>query len=212
MARLVIDGYGQLELNQVAWPRDGRIEAQCALDPNDFNDGTTGNTKPFCENGMILVVDNVTRTIKLPTADDAEGTIYAINYSSEHLYDERAQGLKNFKLHAQPATAQKVGAGKAGRIWPGYDFFPRLGYMSIGDKFTTNCIELGDFEDEEAIKTAFSTEGTKIYGVPSETGAIGLVSNTAEGFSLDSPVALQVIKITTMPDGQFALKFQVVKA
>ena len=34
--RMVIDGYGQLELNQVAFPRDGRIEAQCALYKEDF--------------------------------------------------------------------------------------------------------------------------------------------------------------------------------
>ena len=31
LKRLVIDGYGQLELNQVAFRRDGRIEAQCPL-------------------------------------------------------------------------------------------------------------------------------------------------------------------------------------
>ena len=30
--RFVIDGFGQLELNQVAFRRDGRVEAQCALD------------------------------------------------------------------------------------------------------------------------------------------------------------------------------------
>ena len=36
MARMVIDGYGQVELNNVAFRRDGRIEAQCALDTADF--------------------------------------------------------------------------------------------------------------------------------------------------------------------------------
>ena len=30
LKRFIIDGFGQLELNQVAFPRDGRIEAQCA--------------------------------------------------------------------------------------------------------------------------------------------------------------------------------------
>ena len=55
--RMVIDGYGQIELNQVAFRRDGRIEAQCALDPVDFE-------KVSAENGMLLAVDNVARTIK----------------------------------------------------------------------------------------------------------------------------------------------------
>ena len=36
--RFTIDGYGQLELNNVAFRRDGRVEAQCALDATDFED------------------------------------------------------------------------------------------------------------------------------------------------------------------------------
>lgn len=207
MAKLIESGYGQLELNQVAWPRDGRIEAQCALDPTQFNNGTgaADDTNPYCENGMILVVDNVNRMIHLPSDDDDANTIYAINYSTEHLYDERKQGLKDFKLHAQPKDAQKVGAGRVGRIWPGYDFFPRLGYMSTGDKFTTNAVELGSYKDAEAVKTAL-TSGKVFAGVHA-SGYIGLTEEApAKG-----PV-LQVIKVTTMPDGQAALKFQVIKA
>ena len=48
--RMVIDGYGQLELNNVAFRRDGRVEAQCALDATDFADVPA-------ENGMLLAVD-----------------------------------------------------------------------------------------------------------------------------------------------------------
>lgn len=204
MAKLIVDGYGQLELNQVAWPRDGRIEAQCALSPEDFNTGVAGDEKPFCENGMILVVDNVTRTIRLPKGAD-ENAIFAINYSTEHLYDERYQNLKDFKLHAQPAAAQKVGAGRAGRIWPGYDFFPRLGYMSTGDKFTTNTVELGEL-DYDTVKDGLAA-GTKYFGGISDNGYIAVAT--------DAPAVgpvLQVVKATTMPDGQPAFKFQVVKA
>lgn len=36
MARLTEKGYGQIELNQVAFRRDGRIEAQCKLDDTAF--------------------------------------------------------------------------------------------------------------------------------------------------------------------------------
>lgn len=208
MARLVKDGYGQLELNQVAWPRDGRIEAQCALDASVFSTGPNDTeNKVVCQNGMILVVDNVTRKIRLPKDTDDETTVYAINYSSEHLYDERAQGLKNFKLYAQPDKAVKTGVGNVGAIWPGYDFFPRLGYLSVGDKFTTNTVELGNYTDLENVKTTMKTE--KVLAGVSETGDIKLTT-------FDDPITkgpvLQVIKVTTMPDGQPALKFQVVKA
>ena len=35
--------YGQLELNQVAFPRDGRIEAQLPLDPTVFGKDVGAN-------------------------------------------------------------------------------------------------------------------------------------------------------------------------
>ena len=34
--RFTIEGYGQIELNNVAFRRDGRIETQCHLDATDF--------------------------------------------------------------------------------------------------------------------------------------------------------------------------------
>lgn len=167
MARMEIDGFSQLELNQVAFRRDGRIEAQCALDATDFA------TVP-AENGMLLCVDNATRTIKFfETGSDLP---IALNYTAEHMYDDRANALQDFKLSIKDG------------------FYPRLGYLAVGDKFTTNCIS-GDADDFVA--------GS--YGTVSTDGSI-LVADTSV------PVAgidLKVIKVTTMPDGQFALKFQV---
>ena len=84
--RLKIDGFGQLELNQVAFRRNGRIEAQCKL-----ADGID-----YVENGMLLAVDPATRTVKMPATGDE---FIALNYTTEHMYDERlANGLKHFKL------------------------------------------------------------------------------------------------------------------
>ena len=197
LVKLIESGYGQVELNQVAFRRDGRIEAQCALDGSTVGFGTTAH--PYAENGMILVVDNIQRKIKLPngvdstiTADnDAAGTIYGLNYSTEHMYDERANGLKDFKL----------GVG---------DFYPRIGYLSIGDKFTTNSViyDTDTYADLAAVKTAVAALATTpIYGVPCSDGYIKLVTEIPEAATL----VLKVIKGTTMPDGQYALKFQVVK-
>ena len=64
MARMTISGYGQVELNNVAFRRDGRIEAQCALDAEDFADVPA-------ENGMLLAVDRVNRAVKFPTSANA---------------------------------------------------------------------------------------------------------------------------------------------
>lgn len=181
LKRLVIDGFGQLELNNVAFRRDGRIEAQCTLDSTDF-------ASVPAENGMLLAVDNVKRVVKF--ADDASLPI-ALNYTTEHMYDERTPGLKNFKL--EPGT-----------------FLPRLGYLSVGDKFTTNCVSYDSEKDstwtsDAEFKKALAKEklATPVYGGISADGSIAVSATKPSA----GPVLL-VVAATTMPDGQFGIKFQ----
>lgn len=170
--RLTIDGYGQLELNQVAFRRDGRIEAQCRL-----ADGVE-----YVENGMILAVDQATRTVGMPTGDD---DFLALNYTTEHMYDERlVHGLKHFKLDKGT-------------------FLPRLGYLATGDKFTTNCLAVADdaaAADKATVEEVKTVLDTAKYGKACALGAIELTAD-AEG------AIVKVVEATTMPDGQFAVKF-----
>lgn len=182
LTRLVIDGYGQIEINNCAFRRDGRIEAQCAPDTTDFATAKV-------ENGMILAVDNVNRKVALPT-DSALPV--AIVYSAEHIYDERTPGLKNFALNGKD------------------DFYPRLGYLAVGDKFTTNCVAYasGTYATESAFISALeSYKSVALYGgLDSSTGAIAVGSSAPEV----GPV-LRVVEKTTMPDGSLGIKFQVIK-
>jgi hypothetical protein len=187
LKRFVCDGFGQLELNQVAFRRDGRIEAQCALSPVDF-------AEVPAENGMLLAVDNINRVIKYPVS--GEKFPVALNYTTEHMYDERAKALKNFNLARN-------------------SFLPRLGYLSVGDKFTTNCLCYDDaeFTDDAALEAAYNPEALKkapLYGGVSTMGAIK-VSKTAP---TEGPVLMAVLGTGagSMPDGQFGMKFQVVAA
>lgn len=178
--RMVIDGYGQIELNQVAFRRDGRIEAQCALNPADF-------AEVAAENGMLLAVDNTDRTVKFPV--EGSDLPIALNYTTEHMYDDRNQALKDFKLEIN-------------------SFYPRLGFLAVGDKYTTNCLayESGEFADEDAVEAAAEAcAETALYAVPCANGA-HLVTKTKP----ENGVCLKAIKATTMPDGQFAIKFQVI--
>ena len=178
--RYVIDGYGQVELNNCAFRRDGRIEAQCAPDTTDFSTAKV-------ENGMLLAVDNVTRTVKF--AEDASLPV-ALVYTAEHIYDERTPGLKNFALNGKD------------------DFLPRLGYLSVGDKFTENCIcySTSEFANDSAVDSALASYKTKaLYGGISEIGAVAL-STTAPTVG---PV-LKVVANNTMPDGSLGVKFQVI--
>ena len=182
--RLVIDGFGQLELNNVAFRRDGRIEAQCALDATDF-------ASVPAENGMLLTVDRVNRTAKF--ADTTADMPIGIHYSTEHMYDTIANGLKDFKLERGT-------------------FLPRIGYLAAGDLFTTNCIgyDTDDFATEDDLKAAVTTTAlgtTPLYGGVGTDGAIQVTDTKPSA----GPVLL-VVEATTMPDNQFALKFQVLEA
>ena len=178
--RMTIDGFGQVELNNCAFRRDGRIEAQCAPDPVVFENMPV-------ENGMILAVDEVTHTVKMP-----DGTLpVALVYTAEHMYDERyAGGLKHFKTEAKD------------------DFYPRLGYLSVGDKFTTNCIGYKDDEftnDEKLIEALNKIGTTPIYGGESANGIIVLSATKPT-----AKVVMKVIEFYTMPDGQKGVKLQVI--
>ena len=194
LKRFTVDGYGQLELNNVAFRRDGRVEAQCALSTTDFEDAPA-------ENGMLLAVDNVTRTVKFATGTDLP---VALNYTTEHMYDDRHNALKDFCVKATD------------------DFMPRLGYLAVGDKFTTNCVcdnqdETGGFKDDAAVVTAAGAIAVKtaagaitetpLYGTTSAIGAIQLTATKPT-----SGIVLLVTAYTTMPDGTPGFKFQVLAA
>jgi hypothetical protein len=165
LTKLAKNGYGQLELNFAAFRRAGNIEAQCKL----------AEGIDFVENGMLLAVDRKNRTVGYPTG--AEGEVIALNYTTEHMYDERERGLKYFKLDKNT-------------------FLPRLGYISVADKFTTNtvCYDGDEKTDLTTFKygKACATEGFEGY--------IEL-TNTRAG------ACLEVLAVTTMPDGQKAVKF-----
>lgn len=179
LQRLKIDGFGQLEINNCAFRRDGRIEAQCKANETDFAD------KPL-ENGMILAVDQLAREITLPKEDSV---LFAINYSAEHMYDERANALKDFKLNGKK------------------DFLPRLGYLAVGDKFTSNtiCYDGATYSsDADLIAALASCKVSKLYGGISDNGAIAVAASAPTV----GPV-LQVVEKTTMPDGTLGVKFQV---
>ena len=172
LQRYEIEGYGQLELNAVAFRRSGRIEAQCKI-----ADGIE-----YIENGMLLAVDNVERVVKYAEDDSLP---IALNYTTEHMYDERAKGLKHFRLNAG-------------------EHLPRMGYQGAGDKYTTNCLAYDDaeFADDAALEDAVkNVKSERLYAKACANGA-HQITKEAEG------ALCLVLAATTMPDGQFAVKFQ----
>lgn len=182
LTRYTIDGHGVVELNNVAFRRDGRIEAQCFLDTDSFSETTPA------ENGMLLAIDRVNRKVKVPTDNSLP---IALNYTAEHIYDERTPGLKNY--------ATKPGS-----------FLPRLGYLAVGDTFTTNCLayESTEFTDDDGLDAALAnitgTAAAPLYGRPCANGAIEVVKTRPT-----VGIVLGVVEDTTMPDGQHGVRFHV---
>lgn len=129
-------GYGQIEPNQVWFNRAGMVEAQCALNPDEFSDiqvdaltvsGLSGTTtltnKIVAQNGAFLQIDKANYTAVIPTQAGADaGFPTGINYSSEYLPDERRKGRRNFFLTTK-------------------DWLPRIGYVERGMRITTNTVQ-----------------------------------------------------------------------
>lgn len=164
-------GYGQIELNQCAFRRDGRIEAQCKIEGADY-----------VENGMILAIDNTKREVRYPAAGDY---MFGLNYTSEHMYDERlVGGLKYYKTDKD-------------------SFLPRLGYLAVGDKFTTNTV-VYDAADIT----------TMVYGYvkAGDNGYIRLSATKPQDAIAGAPLLRVIDAKATMPNGAPAVKFQCIKA
>lgn len=166
-------GYGQLELNQCAFRRDGRIEAQCKI-----ADGIE-----YLENGMILAINDEKRTVEYPAAG---AEMFGLNYTSEHMYDERlVGGLKHFRLDKGT-------------------FLPRLGYLAVGDKFTTNTVVYDDGADIATMKYGYVKAGDNGYIRLSATKPVDGI----EG----APVLKVINAKATMPNGCPAVKFRCIEA
>ena len=166
-------GYGQIELNQCAFRRDGRIEAQCKIKDADY-----------VENGMILAIDNTKHEVRYPADGDY---MFGLNYTSEHMYDERlVGGLKYYKTDKD-------------------SFLPRLGYLAVGDKYTTNTVIYDDAADIT----------TMVYGYvkAGDNGYVRLSATDPTNDAIAGAPLLRVIDAkATMPNGAPAVKFQCIKA
>lgn len=176
--RLTIDGFGQLELNNAAFRRDGRVEAQCKIDETAFTSAM--------ENGMLVSVDKVNNKIVAANAELPIGIVY----TAEKGYEADKHGLKSFAIQ------------------PGSDILPRVGYLEMGDIFTTNTVsyDTTEFTNDAALITALKAYATTaVYGGISTDGSIKL--------SATAPNAGPVLKVIngdfSMPDGQFGIKLQV---
>ena len=190
-----INGYPVLEANILKARHTGRIWSQYELDETSFSTG-------LAYNGMILAIDDAAKSVKLPVATTTADEVYALHFSAEEEYEHK--GLNTFAV-AREAKQNEPNVSVQ---------YPRMFELSVGDTFHTNCVELdGDSissvndEDDDTSVAAVLNNGTKIYGKVSTSGYI-LLTTTKPTVG---PV-LQVVKLGTMPNGDWGIKFVVRKA
>lgn len=196
------NGYGQIEPNQVSFTRDGRIEAQCELDPEVFaanfpmTEEEAAANKIYGENGAFLMVDKVNKIATVPTkALSDKGYPMGINYSTEMIYNQFTPGRRNFCMICG-------------------EFLPRIGFTEVGERITTNAVawdttayaQTTSKEFYSAIKTALAT-GTTIYAyvVPGSNGKLTIGASVANALG---NVYAQVVKAYTNADGSPSFMFE----
>ena len=148
-----------------------------------------------CENGMWVVADKAAGTIKLPAA--ATDKPIGIVYTTEKEYDYMHYGLKTF--------GRKI-AGD----------YPRVGILGVGDTVTTNCFQYDNstYATITALETALAAAEagtTPMYVVPGVSGTG--VNKAAPALTTSKPssgIYGKVVKYYTVPNGEKAIKYQII--
>ena len=162
MAEIKRDGFGQLEINHLAAPKNGQVYAQLPA-AEDID---------VLENGMFVKYDYENGEVNF-TGDGP----WMLVCNEEKLYDERHQMHKYWALQRSEAYNGVI--------------VPRVFDVKAGDLFTTNAVK----------------EATYAKGDELKVGADGRLE---AGAAAAGEHSFKVVAETTMPDGQAAVKIQVI--
>ena len=128
-------GFGQLELSQTFFSRDGAVEAQCELDPMRFAShfpmlmDELNDNKIVAEVGAFLMCDKERKIASVPSKTLSDwGYVAGINYSSEKIYNQFTKGRRNFCMVRGEAL-------------------PRIGFPTAGGRICTNTVCWDDTAD-----------------------------------------------------------------
>lgn len=191
----VINGYPVLEANVLKARHTGRIWSQYELDETSFSTG-------MAYNGMILAIDDKSKSVKLPVATTSADEVYALHFSPEAEYEHK--GLNTFAV-AREAVKNEPNVSV---------HYPRMFELSVGDTFHTNCVNYDNSNiasitttASNSVKSIVSGTTGHVYGGVDTTGFIKL-STTKPTVG---PV-LECVAQDTLPNGDWAVKLVVRKA
>ena len=182
-------GFGQVEANHLSAQRTGQIYAQLPA-KNDIN---------LLENGQFVKYNYADGVVDF----EGEGE-WMLVYNEVKLYDapwresykDFAMIKDNYTPGSDSITHDGLGPFKGQMV-------PRLFKTNIGDIFTTNCLEKANTSGKAEVTLTDLTVGDVV--APTKTN--GYLKKSDSGTTTDDTVMKwQVVKLTTMPDGQAAVK------
>ena len=182
-------GFGQVEGNHLSAQRTGQIYAQLPAD-NSIN---------VLENGQFVKYNY--KDGKVDFTGEGE---WMLVYNEVKLYDapwresykDFAMIKDNYTPGSDSITHDGLGPFKGQMV-------PRLFKTNIGDIFTTNCLEKANTSGKAEVTLTDLTVGDIV--APTKTN--GYLKKSDSGITTDDTVMKwQVVKLTTMPDGQAAVK------
>lgn len=140
------------------------------------------NTIAVVEQGMFLKYDQANDEVNLTGAGE-----WKLAYSEVKIYDRARKGYKDFALLASNAVDGEI--------------LPRLVKTQEGDAFTTNLVDDGAGPGPAVTLVASGIVKGDLLTVDPTTGILTKTAPSATG-----QMVWQVVKLTTMPDGQEAVK------
>lgn len=182
-------GFGQVEPNHLSAQRTGQIYAQLPA-KNDIN---------LLENGQFVKYNYADGVVDF----EGEGE-WMLVLNEVKLYDapwresykDFAMIKDNYTPGSDTITHDGLGPFKGQMV-------PRLFKTNIGDIFTTNCLEKANTSGKAEVTLTDLAVGDVV--APTKTN--GYLKKSDSGTTTDDTVMKwQVVKLTTMPDGQAAVK------
>lgn len=182
-------GFGQVEANHLSAQRTGQIYAQLPA-KNDIN---------LLENGQFVKYNYADGVVDF----EGEGEwMLVLNEVKRYdapwreSYKDFAMIKDNYTPGSDSITHDGLGPFKGQMV-------PRLFKTNIGDIFTTNCLEKANTSGKAEVTLTDLAVGDVV--APTKTN--GYLKKSDSGTTTDDTVMKwQVVKLTTMPDGQAAVK------
>lgn len=166
--------YAVLETPRLNARHSGKFKNQYALDGTDF-------ASIPAQNGMLLVVDEFNKTVKLPDAITDKVLIHCSQ-------------IKDYQGLGKDTVAVSRG-----------EMLPQMYELTKGDVLITNCVKFDDGTYANVAAVTAAIDATTVYGIPDTSGFIKLVAS-AGGSEVR---LLKARATTTLSNGATAIEFVV---